>query len=174
MKIRSLLAGAMTALLSITPLGTAFAQMPDGASSINETYQDWRVTCIKNENVDRCSMLHNQVAKDTGQRVLSVELTAPAADRLQGIILMPFGLALANGVKLAVDDGATGSTFGFSTCLPQGCIIPIQFDQSMVDTLKNGGTLNISATIMDTGETINIAASLKGFTAAYNRLNGLR
>ena len=172
---RSLLAGAaITALVSISPSEAAFAQMPDGASSINETYQDWRVTCIKNENVDRCSMLHSQVAKDSGQRVLSVELTAPSADKLQGIILMPFGLALANGVKLAVDDGATGPTFGFSTCLPQGCIVPIEFDQSKIDNLKNGATLNINATIMDSGETINIAASLKGFTAAYNRLNELR
>ncbi|WP_144409587.1 invasion associated locus B family protein [Martelella endophytica] len=174
MKFRLFAMAAASAVLSLAPMSAALAELPEGASSINEDYQDWRVACVSVDNNDRCSMLHNQVAKDSGQRVLSIELTAPTADGLQGIVLMPFGLALANGVTLNIDTATDGPKFGFSTCLPQGCIAPIRFDAAMIDKLKNGGALNITATVVDSGEPINITASLKGFTAAYNRLNALR
>ncbi|MBB4120501.1 invasion associated locus B family protein [Martelella radicis] len=165
---------AAAILLAAAPVNPAFSALPDGASSLNETYQDWRVTCVSDGTTDRCAMIHSQVAKDSGQRVLTIELNAPATDRAQGMLIMPFGLALAKGVTMTIDTDGTGATFGFSTCLPQGCLVPIEFDANMLERLKNGGVLHIMATPIDGSDRIDISASLKGFTAAFNRLNALR
>jgi len=174
MKSRHSVAIAFATLLSVMPVSNAFSALPDGANSLNETYQDWRVACVSDGETDRCSMLQNQVSKDSGQRVMSVELTAPNANGLQGIVLMPFGLALAKGISISIDDAPADATFGFSTCVPQGCVVPVQFNADMIGKLKNGGTLKISGTVLDSGEAITISSSLNGFTAAYNRLNALR
>lgn len=174
MKLRQSVAMTLATLLSVIPFNSAFSALPDGANSLNETYQDWRIACVSDGENDRCSMLQNQVSKDSGQRVMSIELTAPSADSLQGIILMPFGLALANGVTISIDDASSGAKFGFSTCVPQGCIVPVQMNADMIENLKGGGTLKINGTVLDSGEAISISSSLNGFTAAYNRLNALR
>ncbi|MET3600000.1 invasion associated locus B family protein [Martelella mangrovi] len=174
MKHRRFTAVIAAVLFGAAPVGQTFAALPDGASSLNETYQDWRVTCVSDGTNDRCAMVHNQVAKDSGQRVLTVELNAPAADQAQGVLVMPFGLALAEGVSLTIDTDSDGPTFGFSTCLPQGCLVPIQFDAAMLDRLKNGGVLHVRAKPVDGSDRVDIQASLNGFTAAFNRLNALR
>ncbi|MEO2037624.1 MAG: invasion associated locus B family protein, partial [Martelella sp.] len=61
MKPRHIAAGIVSAFLFGAAASPAISALPEGASSINETYQDWRVTCISNEGVDRCAMIHNQV-----------------------------------------------------------------------------------------------------------------
>ncbi|WP_180901842.1 invasion associated locus B family protein [Martelella soudanensis] len=174
MKPRHIAAGIVSAFLLAAQASPAFSALPEGASSINETYQDWRVTCISNEGVDRCAMIHNQVAKDSGQRVMTVELSLTADDKIQGVVIMPFGLALAQGVTLTIDAATEGKTFGFSTCLPQGCLAPVVFDAAMAEQLKNGTALNIIAQPIDGNEKFSITASLRGFTAAYKRLTELR
>ncbi|MGV0817786.1 invasion associated locus B family protein [Martelella sp. AMO21009] len=174
MKPRHIAAGIVSAFLFGAAASPAISALPEGASSINETYQDWRVTCISNEGVDRCAMIHNQVAKDSGQRVMTVELSVTPDDKFQGVVIMPFGLALAQGVTLTIDDATEGKTFGFSTCLPQGCLVPVEFDAAMADRMKNGGALNIIAQPIDGNEKFSIGASLKGFTAAHKRLMELR
>ncbi|MGN7754935.1 invasion associated locus B family protein [Sinorhizobium sp. 22678] len=45
-----------------------------------------------------------------GQRILAVELNAPAKGKFSGILVLPFGLALAKGASLQVDDKATGQS----------------------------------------------------------------
>ncbi|TNB47389.1 invasion associated locus B family protein [Martelella lutilitoris] len=156
------------------PLSQASATLPDGASSLSETYQDWRVECVSDGDADRCVMAQVQVTKENGQRVISVELTAPAADQAQGVIVMPFGFALAQGVSLSIDAETEGPKFGFSTCLPQGCFVPVSIDAAMLDRLKSGGTLHIKGQPINGNETVDYPISLKGFTAAFNRLNALR
>ena len=89
-------------------------------------------------------------------------------------MILPFGLALAKGVTLNIDSETGGPTFGFSTCLPQGCVVPVELQADMLDALKNGGLLHVSAVPIDGDDRIDIQVSLKGFTAAYNRLNALR
>nr|WP_272211199.1 invasion associated locus B family protein [Marinicella sp. W31]MDC2877087.1 invasion associated locus B family protein [Marinicella sp. W31] len=174
MKYRRLAVAAIAALFCSAPVNQAFSALPEGASSLNETYQDWRVTCVSDGTNDRCAMTFEQVMKDSGQRVLAIELNAPTADSAQGVLIMPFGLALAQGVSLNVDTETDGPTFGFSTCMPQGCIVPVKLSAANLDTLKNGGILHVSAVPIDGGDRIDIQVSLKGFTAAYNRLNALR
>jgi len=107
--------------------GTAASTLPGGASSLQETYDDWQVVCGQQGGVKRCAMVQQQISKENRQRVLDIELW-PAGDKLQGALMLPFGLALDQGVTLQVDDAAPGQPLHFRTCLPGGCVVPLSFD----------------------------------------------
>ena len=75
------------------PAGPA-ATLPNGASSINESYGDWTVDCRIVERRKRCALSQAQGNKETGQRVFAIELQPPGGGKTDGTILMPFGLNL--------------------------------------------------------------------------------
>lgn len=154
----------------------AFAQdapsLPGGASSLQETFDDWQVNCGLQESKVLCSMVQNQVDSQSRQRVLAVEINALAGDTASGLALLPFGLALANPVTLQIDDSAPSAAIPFRTCLPVGCIIPITFDGATLGALKAGTALKIAATA-DGGNPANFSVSLKGFSKALDRIAAL-
>ena len=53
---------------------TPSQQLPNGASSISETYGDWTVNCRLVDGQKQCLLLHAQGNSQTGQRVFAIEL----------------------------------------------------------------------------------------------------
>ncbi len=149
------------------------SSLPNGATSINETYQDWVVLCAAGDKGRNCVMTQQQRRQDTNQLVLAVEFDSIAADEIKGMMVLPFGLRLADGVTLQVDDGAASRPVAFSTCLPAGCIVPLSFDAAMVRTLRAGTTLKLVAKAHDSGQDVALGVSLKGFAAAQDRAAAL-
>ena len=150
------------------------AGLPGGASSLTETHGDWTVACRlgqQDEQTIRLCALSQQQSNQQGQRVLAVELR-PADDGAGGVMILPFGLVLAQGVTLRIDESEAGEPLPFSTCLPAGCIVPISFDAARIEALSQGTTLAVTATATNGGET-NLAISLAGFTSALNRTREL-
>jgi invasion protein IalB len=150
------------------------AGLPGGASSLRETFEDWTVTCAiqpapQSLGTKVCAMSQDQarVAGQSRQRVLHIDLS-PDGDRLRGNLVLPFGLDLAAGARLQLDDSPVGSPQTFRTCLPQGCVINLEFDAGAVAALENGNALKIHAKA-DAGEDIELSVSLRGFSAAYRR-----
>lgn len=144
---------------------------PVGPGSLVETYQDWVVACQAQETVTACVMRQVQSNNQTRQRVLTAELT-PNGSGLNGVLLMPFGLALDEGVSLKIDeDDAPGLTF--ATCLPTGCLAPVTFDEALVARLKVGTVLHVTARPFNAGQAAQLGVSLRGFTAALNRVTEL-
>jgi invasion protein IalB len=161
---------------NFVPAGT----LPGGASSLQESYQDWQVVCAQQVASDqtgdatpltRCAMNQQQIERQNQQRVLAIEL-APAGDKLEGALVLPFGLALDQGATLRVDDGPVGPPLRFRTCLPAGCVIPLSFDANKVAALQKGATLKIKV-VADGGSDTLLPISLKGFAAAYSRVTAL-
>lgn len=150
----------------------AASSLPGGASSLQETYEDWRVNCVSEEEGASCLLVQRQMTRDTGQLLLSVELTTTASGELSGVIALPLGLRLDAGVTLQVDDGELAGPLPFSTCLPQGCLVPIAPDETVRTALREGETLKLAARLLD-GRTINFSVSLDGFAAAEDRLQNL-
>lgn len=149
------------------------APLPGGAGSLVETYQDWIVACQAQNNTTQCAMRQVQSNKDTGQNVLTIEVANTADGKLQAALLMPFGLALAQGVAVRIDDTPAGSPAAFSTCIPQGCLASISFDAGQVAKLKTGTNLNVSATALAPPQPVALKVSLKGFSAALARVGEL-
>lgn len=142
--------------------------LPGGASSLQETYHDWRVACTAAGGTKRCG-LSQQHSQQDGRRVLAIEFIPADANGLAGTLVLPFGLRLDAGVILTVDDRPVGEGFRFSTCLPAGCVVPLALDAAAVEALRSGETLKLAATANDSGAPLTFSVSLRGFTAGIQR-----
>lgn len=161
----------LAATLAIGASQTASAQgLPGGATALNETHGDWTVGCQSAEAVTRCSLSQTQVRNENRQRVLTVELiVGDNGETAQGTLVLPFGLRLADGVNLVLDENTQIAAARFSTCVPAGCLVPLSFDAAATSALRAGSTLGIKAITNDTGQEFVLSISLHGFTAALAR-----
>jgi invasion protein IalB len=152
----------------------AKSPLPGGASSLQESYDDWRVVCGMNGQNKYCAMQQQEVDGKSRQRVLAIELS-PGPGGTKGTLLMPFGLDLAAGVSLALDGGANGKSLPFKTCLPAGCVVPLALDPAIISALKGGKLLKLSARAADNSgnKPAVFSVSLKGFGPAFDRTAAL-
>jgi invasion protein IalB len=151
----------------------AAAQLPNGAASITETYGDWTVDCRLNEGQKFCVISQAQGNGQTGQRTFAIELRAPKDGKAEGNILMPFGLKLDAGAILKLDDKDLGQGVRFSTCVPQGCLLPVSFPTVATDAMKKAKTLTVASLNLSSGEAVTFNISLNGFAAAIGRVSDL-
>lgn len=151
--------------------GAAASTLPGGASSLNETYKDWRVTCVAQGAAKRCA-LSQQQAQQNGQRVLAIELNAPSGNTVAGTLVLPFGLALDSGVTFQIDEKPAMAPVRFRTCLPAGCLVNVSFDAATLVALRAGAVLKIKATA-DGGAAAPFSISLQGFGTALDRVAAL-
>jgi invasion protein IalB len=139
-----------------------------GATSLQEMHGDWRVACAEQNGRKACALSQQQTDKDTHQLLLAIELSAPAIDKAEGTLILPFGLALDRPVTLQIDEAAAGPTLRFRTCLPVGCLVGLAFDPTAVGLLRKGTTLTVRATA-DGGQGAVFKISLSGFSGALDR-----
>ncbi len=170
----SSLAVAAILAMAATAAETALAQDGEGPSTLRETYQDWTVNCARGEAGRTCAMSQQQRHRESGQLALAVELAAGEGEALAGNIVLPFGLRLAQGVVLQDDDQSAWLAASFSTCLPVGCLVPLAFEADAVARLRPATMMNLEATANDDGAKVAFSVSLKGFSAAHDRLKALR
>lgn len=147
----------------------AASPLPNGASSVTETYGDWTVTCRVEESGKLCNLSQAQGDKQTGQRSFAIELRAPREGRSTGVILTPFGLKLESGAILKLDDKDLGRGLRFSTCVPEGCLLPLSFPTVATDAMRSGKTLAVASLNASSGQAVVFNVSLKGFGQALDR-----
>ncbi|RDE07922.1 hypothetical protein DVH29_14045 [Pelagibacterium lacus] len=88
-------------------MAAAAKGLPGGASSLNEAHGDWSVACAAREGSVQCAISQSQVSGQNGQRVLTIELrAAEGGEAINGVLILPFGLRLDEGVTLAIDESA--------------------------------------------------------------------
>lgn len=158
------------AMIAVTYGSIAAAQQGEAPSAIQETYRAWQVVCQPDSSGKGklCAMSQERSDSKSGQRVMAAELR-PSQDGLQATFIMPFGLALQAGVALQVDDNPPTPAIPFSTCVPAGCILPVNFDDKVVGVLRKASTLTMKIKTV-AGEDMALTFSLDGFTAASQRL----
>ena len=147
------------------------ATLPGGATSLQETFGDWQVACVVQGPAKRCALTQEQVNQQSRQRVFAIELST-TGDKLEGVLLMPFGLALDRGVTLQIDDQPAQAALKFRTCLPGGCLVPLSLDGKSAASLKVGTVLKARAAA-DGGTDQLYTVSLKGFAQALERVAAL-
>lgn len=147
--------------------------LPGGASSVIETHGDWTLRCeiiTRTETSERICVVNQVQTNAQGQRVIAVEL-APSADGVAGAIILPFGLAVTQPVTLTIDEGEP-ITASFSTCVPAGCVVPIEAGSETLNAMRAGSALSISTQNVD-NQPLELPVSLAGFSAATNRVADL-
>ncbi|TIQ77888.1 MAG: invasion associated locus B family protein, partial [Mesorhizobium sp.] len=158
---------AATLMALSASLAAQEAGLPGGASSLKETYEDWDLSCQATPTLV-CAATYQQ-SQQNGRRLLAVELGKGQEDGIAGNLVLPFGLQLAVGATLQVDDGQAGKPLPFSTCLPAGCFVPLSFDAKAAASLRTGTTLKVTVKSLDQKD-VPLSVSLKGLTAALDRL----
>ena len=123
--------------------GAAHAQSADEPSSVIETYRDWTVRCVPQGEGRVCQLVQELAQTESGQRVLSFVIDAPAggAETVSATLVTPFGLKLSDGISVRVDDDQDARVLAFSTCLPIGCVAPIDLDEAALDQFRAGDTM---------------------------------
>ncbi|MDP9588553.1 UNVERIFIED_ORG: invasion protein IalB [Shinella zoogloeoides] len=166
---------SVVALVSMVP-GTNMAHaspLPGGASSLVETYDDWGVVCQAPGNVTSCLVRQVQSNNQTKQVVLTAEIVKLPDGKFVGALMLPLGLSLAQGVQLKLGDAPLGGARPFSTCLPQGCLVPIDITDDVITKLKTGSALDVAVTAAAPAQPLTFTVSLKGLPAALTRINEL-
>ncbi|GLS17385.1 hypothetical protein GCM10007874_04000 [Labrys miyagiensis] len=144
--------------------------LPGGASSLQETYEDWRVFCSAPNNVKQCTLQEVLSDQKSGQRVLAVELSPTPDGGMTGNLVMPFGLLFSAGVALALDQNPSGQALPFQTCIPAGCLVPLSLDARTIAALRNGSQVKLNTKSIDaTAKPLVFNVSLKGFGTALDR-----
>ncbi len=144
--------------------------LPGGATTLNETHGEWRVTCAAPEGAVRCAISQAQVRGENRQRVLAIEIfAAEGGNTASGTLVLPFGLKLDQGAVFAIDEGQALPPLRFSTCLPAGCLVPLSFNKDAVTAMRTGKALKVKAAANDSGQEVNFSISLAGFASALAR-----
>lgn len=180
--IRTLKAAMVAGVACVVALGapTVMAQsgkkpsvhkLPGGASSLNETYQDWQVMCQQGSAGARCAAVQQAFNNQNHQRILSVQLM-PENGRTTGIIVAPLGVALVKGVTLQSDGQKIGEPMGFTACVADGCLAPASFNEAQFNKLQNAKKATVKLTAL-TGQDIVLPFSTKGLSDAVARVNAL-
>jgi len=148
------------------PSGDTSPTLPGGATQLQETHGDWRVTCAQQPQ-RLCTVSQQQADKDSRQLLLAIELRPVSNDRAEGTILLPFGLGVAHPIALQVGDVST--TLLFKTCLPAGCVVPVLFDPRMINALRKETVLLVKATAAEGLQEAGFKISLNGFASGFAR-----
>jgi invasion protein IalB len=149
---------------------TPAARLPNGASSVNETYGDWTVNCRLVDGQKHCLLMQTQGNSQTKQRLFEIGLQAPRDGKVEGTVLMPFGLKLDSGALLKLDEKDFGAGLRFSTCVPQGCLLPLSWQAPSIDAMKKAKTLTVASLNLNNGEVVAFKISLEGFAPAVARI----
>jgi invasion protein IalB len=152
---------------------TPSESLPNGASSIGETYGKWAVGCHIVDGKKQCLLLQTQTDGHTGKQTFAIELQVPRDGHTDGTILAPFGLKLDAGAVLTLDDKEFGEGLRFSTCVPQGCLLPVSFPPADVNALKTARMLTVASMNLGNGEVVTFKIPLEGFAAAIARISEL-
>jgi len=160
---------AMFALLALPAAAQQAVTLPGGASAVTETHGDWTVRCQVRQPEGRigCLVQQEQVDNQTRQRLLAVEMV-PGSSGALGTLILPFGLDLDRGITLSIDDGQPSPVLRFRTCLPQGCLVPLNFPVAALPVLSAGKSLKVAATA-DGGAATPFTISLNGLSSAFAR-----
>ncbi|EJF82084.1 invasion associated locus B family protein [Bartonella doshiae] len=151
------------------------ATLPNGASSLSETYGLWNINCGIQEGKKVCFM-HRQEVNEQNRVVVAMSIVLNADGAVSGNLTVPFGILVSKPVRLQVDDGKAVIETGIRTCVPAGCIVPIVFDKNHVAALRAGKHLKLAMTIAAPGEPPlnDLFVQLNGFSNALNRLTALQ
>lgn len=152
-----------------TPAVAKGPAWPPGATSVSESYGDWTVSCTRPNDQSLCIVVQSQGDSKTGQRKFGFELSTPKDGRAEGVILMPFGLAIEPGVTFKLDEQALGKGAPYSSCTSEGCMVPISFPTLATDGMRTAKVLTVTAQKPGGAEPATITVPLVGFPAAFDR-----
>lgn len=123
----------------------------------------WLASCSGDNAKRRCNLALKLRLKDSNQEVLQVGLAPESKSRLTGDFRLPFGLDVSKGISVTTENPSATVALNFKTCLPQGCIVPVRFDEAFVKKMQRSKAMKLKATLSD-GHPVVLDIPLQGFS----------
>ena len=157
-------AAALVAAASFAFAGSVFAQEAPRAGQV---FGDWRFDCAAvTEERSQCRLTQTMVTGES-RKVLAHLSLAPGRDGgLTLSALLPLGLSIPAGVRVAVDD-QDEITLDLERCVRAGCIAGHKLLVEEIATLRSGTVINIKFDAA-AGRMIALAGSLSGISAGLD------
>lgn len=162
-----------------TAAATSPSLWPAGATTVSESYGDWTMTCVRPADKTACVVAQSQGDSKTGRRRFGIELKSPQDGQSQGVVVMPFGLAIEPGITFKLDEQVLGKGAPYSSCTGEGCLVSISFPTLATDAMRNAKVLTVigrktsGATGIEAGEPASVTVPLVGFSQAFDRAMAL-
>jgi invasion protein IalB len=147
----------------------ARATWPVGASTVSESYGDWTMTCTRPSEKVSCIVAQSQGDSQTGRRKFGFELQTPTNGRSEGIVLMPFGLAIEPGVTFKLDEQTLGKGAPYTACNQEGCLVSISFPTLALDGMRTAKQLFVTGQKSGSSDPAIVTVPLEGFGQALDR-----
>lgn len=157
-------------LLAACAQASAQSEQPD-QKTVTERFKAWTVTCVEAET-RVCRMTQELVQQKSGQRLSALVVEEREGQGPVLTVLTPFGLSLAQGIALSVDETELPKA-QFLTCLPSGCVVPVPLDEAAQEKLRAGNRLTVVGVTASSNKPVRIEFSLQGSSAALARLKAL-
>lgn len=142
---------------------------PPGATE--EQFDAWTVHCVPATDTlpRRCEMVQAIGDKQTQREILLMAVGYPdGGTRPLAWLVVPLGVLLPPGLGLKIDGGEPRG-LPIRSCDSRGCATPWQLTDEEIAALKQGQELIVIVHDIE-GKKLGLPVSLKGFTAAFSRL----
>lgn len=174
---------ATTLAVALTLLGGAEAVAQDEAAAAapatSETAAEaappapplWLMSCSNQANPDEllCEFSQSLIVSQGNQRLATASFNRVAGSAETGAVMtVPVGVALADGVTVAVDD-APVAKMGYDSCDGQGCYASGPVDDGWLSAMRAGNQLTATVKGRD-GRDIALTFQLTGFSKAEGML----
>lgn len=134
------------------------------------TFGDWQLSCESKGEQSSCRMTIAG-STDAAGRPVAIQLASDAGNDAGQIFffLTPLDLLLPKGIEMRVDGGPV-MRLAYRSCHATGCIAPFRMSGTVLKRFRRGYKLDVRLYSLD-GKPMDIALSLKGFTAAFKALS---
>ncbi len=144
-----------------------------GQPYVTEVVGDWEMKCLTNPNGDDPCQMYQLLKDEQGNSVAEVSLgkLPEGGQAVSGAtIVVPLETLLTQQLTLAVDGGQT-LRYPFRFCAQPGCVANIGFTGAEITSFKKGAKSTVTIVhAAAPAQKVNLTMSLKGFTAAYDKL----
>lgn len=144
-----------------------------GRTYIKENHGDWEIRCIKTESGNDPCQLYQLLVDDSDNSVAEINMfVVNDNEQIVGgaTVVTPLETLLTAGLGLAVD-GGEAKGYPFSFCRAIGCFARLGLMAEEIAQLQAGSVARVTivpAAAPD--KTVDLQASLSGFTAGWNAL----
>lgn len=149
-------------------------QQGEDPTYIKEEYGDWELKCFRTEAGEDPCQMYQLLTEEAGNPIAEFSLfrLPEGSQAVAGAtIVVPLGTLLTEELRISVDGGPAKS-YTFSFCSMVGCFARIGLTQADINGFKAGAAANLQLVPAQApDQTLNIQASLSGFTAAYDNVS---
>lgn len=134
-----------------------------------QVFDDWQLRCLTTSTPPQCQVLHAVATRAGAAPEFLLTMSGrPTELAHYGVITVPVGVYLANGIEIFVDQRRPFKVL-LEVCDQNGCYAGFKLEEAILTAFKSGQTARFRVWTSKT-QAVEFPVSLRGFTAAWNAL----